>query len=190
MNNGYTTEQPKDRLVTVLEMLKKQGISQKTISEELDRTEDYLSNLKSGKIKNIPDEVLTILQEKFNVNPAYIRLESDYAFMDIGKSFDHFGKFVSSWETVKHGEQSYLYLKMDSNFYEFLLEVDNVKLAAISGSIDELSNFSNLKQLHSGSPNIQKYVVIPCDDFQEIISTSTENRKQLAEVLDVLALGE
>jgi hypothetical protein len=79
---------------------------------------------------------------------------------------------------------------MDSNLYEFLLEVDNIRLAGASGSIDEDVSIKNLKQLYSGSPVEQKYIVIPCDDFQEIIKTSKEHRKQLTEVLDIMALDE
>lgn len=184
------TEKQRERFKEVLKILKKQGISQKMISDKLGRTEDYLSSLKSGKIQKIPDDVLSCLQENFNVNPAYVRGDSSFPLHDIGKPFEHFEKFAPEWETVKHGDRSYLYLSMDSNLYEFLLEVDNIRLAGASGSIDEDVSIKNLKQLYSGSPVEQKYIVIPCDDFQEIIKTSKEHRKQLTEVLDIMALDE
>lgn len=185
-----STEKQRERFKEILKILKKQGISQKMISDELDRTEDYISNLKSGKIQKIPDDVLDVLQKEFTVNPAYISGESKFPLHDIGKPFEHFEKFASEWETVRHGDKSYLYLTMDSNFYEFLLEVDNVRLAKCCGSIDENASIENLKQLHSGKPVEKNYVVIPCDDFQEIIKISEDRRKQLSEVLDILELGK
>lgn len=179
-----------DRFSKILATLKRNGISQKKIADRLDRQEDYISNMKRGKLKEIPDDVLAVLQKEYNINPAYIKGDSEIPFFDIAKPFENFESFVTEWETVEHGKESYLYLTMNGSLYEFLLEVDKTRLSSICDSIDEEASVRKLKELYSGTPVLKKYVVIPCNDFEEIISTSAAERKQLAEVLNIIELGE
>lgn len=190
MNKDEIVNEQRKRFRTVLELLKKRGVSQKKICDKLNRTEDYLSSLKYGKIKYIPDEVLEVLETNYNVDPAYIRLDSTTPFFDISKLFEHFEKFVSDWETVKHGGKSYLYLTMDRNLYEFLLEVDNVNLADDSGSIDKSASMKKLTAAFSGIRQKRKYVLIPCDSLLEIATTAQAQRKQLSEVLDLMEVSK
>ena len=190
MKSNIGLEMQRERLNEVLDILKKRGVTQKTICDELICDESYLSSLKSGKVKKIPDKVLDVLQKVGGINPAYIRLESDYVFFALGKPFEHFEKFVSSWETVKHDDCSYLYLTMDRNFYDYLLEVDKAKLASDSIEVDEKELIKIIEPLYDGAPRPQKFVILPCDDCTEIIESAKENRKKLAEVIDLIAIGK
>ncbi len=114
-------KQQRNRLKIVCEYLKSTGISQRDIADEVDCNEDKLSHLKSGKIKYIPDELLSKLHKAYNINPNYIRIRSDILLDMVGHKFEQFESFVDSWNTVKKGNHEYLHITMDQNFYNFLI---------------------------------------------------------------------
>lgn len=186
--NNYSEQdraEQRKRLERIFVVLKKRKITKKRIADEYGQDATYISNILNGKIKNIPDSFLEFLKGKYSVNPEYIRLESKYPFNYIGEQYESFLKIFSKWTTVEHEGKQYLQLTMDMNFYNFLLDVDNVNLFNESGSIDKEMEIENLKTLHFGEPKNKDFVIIPCDDTFEIVGTIEQKRKQLSEVLDL-----
>lgn len=173
----------RERLKKIFAILKKRKISQNMIADQYGQDGAFVSNLLNGKIKNIPDSFLEFLKE-YHVNPDYIRLESDIPFNYLGEQYEAFTKIFPKWTTVEHFGKQYLQLTMDSNFYNFLMDIDNVKLFNESGSIDIEMEIENLKSIHLGDPQNSEFVIIPCTDSLEIISEVKKQRKSLAEVVD------
>ena len=178
----------RERLNKIFITLKKRNITKRTIAENYGKDSTYISNLLSGKMGNIPDGFLNFLKDKYYVNPDYVRLESDTPFNYLADKYEAFLKVFKKWTTVEHEGERYLQLTMDSNFYNFLLDVDNIKLFNESGSIDAELEIENLKKFHFCEPEIKNFVVIPCDDALEIVDTMQEKRKHLSSVLDLLNL--
>ena len=178
-------EKQRERLSKVCEYLKSKGISQRDIVDEVDITEDKLSHLKSGKILHITDEFLDKLHDSYNINPKYIRLESDIMIDISGTKLENFESFVDSWDTVKRGDKSYLHITMDRNFYKFLISVDKAKLLLKNSSVleDEINRLRT-ESILDDSP--EEFVVIPKNSFIEIIQEEKEDRKNLNEVIDFL----
>ena len=182
--NEKERKEQRKRLTEIFELLKKRKITKRTVAENYNKDSTYISNLLSGKMENIPDDFLVYLKENYYVNPDYVRLESKTPFNYLPDKYEAFLKVFKEWSTVEHEGERYLHLTMDTNLYNFLLDVDNIKLFNESGSIDTELEIENLKKIHFGEPKDEKFVIIPCDDALEIVSTKKEKRKQLSEVLD------
>lgn len=173
----------RNRLDEVLKELKKRGIKQRELCEKANLDYSAISHYKSGKIKYIPDKFLETLYKYYGVNPAYIRLESKEMFDDKGEKYSHFEKVVEEWETVKSKDDKYLYLKMDKNFYDFLIEYDRYRKVAGEGISTE-DKIADLKTLYEGDPDIEEFVVLPRNIFFEIVGDTKKAEKSLEEIVD------
>lgn len=192
-DNEKNLEQQRKRLAKVFEYLKGNGIKQSEISKKLNNIidekdiklnidETTLSNYKSGKIKYIPSEFLEILREGYGINTEYIRLISNDMLDDKGKKYKYFEKIVDSWETVESKDNKYLYLNMDRNFYDFLIEYDKYRKANEQGI--PTGRIEELKAIYEGTPNIEEFVVLPRNIFFEIVGDTKKAEKYLAEIID------
>ena len=93
-------------------------------------------------------------------------------------------EIVDSWNTVEKGNKKYLHLVLDHNFYNFLLRVDIARLY----SEETLSSFEEVKRLddiHTSKPQLEEFVLIPRNNFIEIIQEFTTGRKKFAEIIDL-----
>lgn len=72
---------------------------------------------------------------------------------------------------------------MDKNFYNFLVEVDTARLAVDSGISCLSDEIENLKELFSGEPDLQEYVLLPKNNFIEILEDNIRSRKSLNEIV-------
>lgn len=181
-NNEENLKQQRKRLTEVIEYLKANGIKQKEICIQADVDETALSSYKSGKIKYIPSKFLNILQKVYEINPDYIRLTSEEMLDDKGEKYLYFEKVVDEWETVDSKDNKYLYLKMDKNFYDFLLEYDNYRKANAEGiSVDD--KIGELKMMYAGTPDIEEFVVLPRNIFFNILSDIKKEKKCLEEII-------
>ncbi len=183
-------ENQRERLKKVLNHLKEQGYLQKDIAAKTGTDTIYISHLKNGKVKIIPDSFLEKLREMFGINPDYIREKSNIMLDIHGTNLEHFEKIVDDWGTVTHGEKHYLHICMDSNFYNFLIDVDTARQAADQGVSSLQSEINALKQLHTGNPVIQEFVLIPRNNFVEIVSDTQKPRKELFEIIDPTAFTD
>jgi len=174
-----------DRLKKVLEALKNRGITQKDIAIAINTDEVQLSQLKSGKIKNVPDAFINKLEEAYSINPYYISGESEIMIIPHIKKLQHFDQVVESWDTVKSSKKNYLRLEMDKNFYDFLLNVDKARLAVEDGISSEDAEIKNLSRVYTGKPDVQEFVLLPNNVLMSILSDTKEKRKTLEEVLDL-----
>lgn len=215
-NNPYLTEQIK-RLENVFEYLNMKGITQarviKKIQKEIDRLYEEnknnekvkvlnkinagtISEYKNGKRKTIPDEFLEILHKEYNINPRYIRQESDLMLITINSKLKAFDELIKSWETVEKNStnsegikesKKYLHIKMDKNFYDFMLEYGDTLLPAVENGIVNLEDgIKTLEELFESKEDLQEFVLVPCKEFKQIVTENIAKQKYLHEVIDLI----
>lgn len=161
------------RLIQVFDYLRLIGINQSTICNELSKNqlnynESKLSHIKSGKIKYIPQDLLKELHKSHNINPDFVRLNSDYMFDISWKEFEGLNDFVKSWNTVIVSEKRCLKISIKPSFYEFLKNVGKAELIR-----DNFSDFneiiSNIKAKYQADDKFSDFFIIPKDYFMEIV---------------------
>ncbi|MDL2212166.1 hypothetical protein LJB88_04750 [Erysipelotrichaceae bacterium OttesenSCG-928-M19] len=157
------------RLEEVLNYLKSIGYKQYDICFNTGIHETNLPHYKSGKIKKIPEDFLIGLQNNYDINPDYIRNKSDEMLDSKGEKYKYFEKLVDEWGVVKEEDNNYLYLRLDENFYNFLIELDEYRKAEEDGIIVVEEKINELKEIHSSKINLADYVLIPRNNFVEII---------------------
>ena len=184
MNNKVSLEIQRERLKAVLEYLKTQGFKQKEIAESCFLDPYDISHLKSGTLKHIPENFLAALRTKYYINPEYIRGTSDIMLDIQGTMLENFGKVMIEWDSITKGQNQYLHLKMDNNFYKFLLDVSKATLAEAEQSLVTKAKIKEMEKLHKGKPDIKEYVLIPRNNFVEYLMDEQNAEKQLSEILD------
>lgn len=111
-----------------------------------------------------------------------------------GSKYKCFDNFVDSWDLVKHENRDYLHFTMDENFYNFLIDVYNLKEASEYQDDSQKwadafkKAFDSLKENFANTNTKKEYVLIPTDDMIEIASNNVSKRKNLSEVIDILNL--
>ena len=188
-----SNKETRKRLTAVLNALKKEGHTQAKIADELGINADNISSYKIGKTKEIPDAFLDGLQEKYFINPGYIRGTSELMYDMQGFRLTHFEKFADSWETVEQpvrsdaGEiefEKFICLTMDKNFCDFLIEAEKAHDRANEGIGDEQEDLKNLSVTYSGESKPQEYILIPRNNFSEMVEEFKRKKRTLEEVLD------
>ena len=174
-----------ERMKNVFLALRGMGTTQKDIAAATGTDEIFLSQLKSGKIKSVVQDFIDILEEKYYINPYYLNGESKIMMSPHIEQLKYFDKAVEKWDTVKSSEQEYLHLSMDKLFYDFLLEVNKARLAVADGISSESAEIRNLAKLYEGEKDIQEFVLLPRNNFIEILSAAKEDRTKLEEVIDM-----
>lgn len=188
-------EEQRKNFIKVIDYLKSRGIKQKDIGAKIGLDSSSISKLCSGEIKYISDSVLENLHVEFNINPNFIRYNSEF-IIDIPQlKFEGFESFVEEWEVVDYKEKSYLHFSMDENFYNFLLEVYTLKENLPTTEDNKapnafLSAFESLKRSYSTKANSKNYVLIPSDDYKKISKANKHRRKALNEVIDIIKLED
>lgn len=173
-----------NRFGKVIDYIKeKKDKSQNAIALDIDVSESSISKYRTGNT-SIPQYVLDKLSEKFGINPKFVRLESDYICRPNSIMLNSLEEIVDSWNTVEKGNKKYLHLVLDRNFYNFLLRVDITRLY----SDETLSSFEEevkrLDDIHTSKPQLEEFVLIPRNNFIEILQETTLERKQLIELID------
>ena len=176
------------RFSNVLKALKNKGVSQRKIMDELELSfitdETYFSSIKSGKRKNIPDELIKALHQKYNINPAYLKMESDCIFDTYEAKLESFMNVIDDWNVLKSDSNEYLHLTIDKNIVDLLIDLYKVKKVTDDG----ISSFENekesLKELYEAEPDPKEYVLIPRNSFIEIVTNTVEKEKYLHQVID------
>ena len=197
-----TPEKQRENLKNVFDYLKdEKGISQETVANTISNDDDMnngidstiISKYKTGKIQCTPDNFLSKLEKHYNINPQYVRGESEIMINPLGTKFSAFEHIVNSWDTVERTctdsnnnkeIKKYLHLTMDRNFYDFLIEVDKTKLIVEDGWSSQEAEMERAKKLFLGKPNLEEFVIIPRNVFWEIVKEDKENRKNLQEVIN------
>ena len=94
----------------------------------------------------------------------------------------------NNWDTVVWStpDTNYLHIKMDKHFYDFLIELDGAKSKVDDGYSSLPEETERLKELYdTDEPELQEYVILPRNEFIEIITDSENNRKCLSEVINL-----
>lgn len=189
MKEPTTKETLNSRFTKVLELLKDKGITQREIIDKIKTDikidEVYFSNLKSGKLKKISPELIDALHLHYNINPDYLRLESDCPFDNIEIQLEAFLKWVDDWNIVINGEDKFLHLTLDRNFYDFLLEFNRAEEITNEGFSSYEQEKKALKELYSAEANPAEFVLVPRNNFAEIVSEAVEIHKHINEILNL-----
>ncbi len=176
------------RFSNVLKVLKNKGVSQRKIMDELELSfitdETYFSSIKSGKRKNIPDELIQSLHQKYNVNPGYLKMESNCIFDTNETKIESFMNIIDDWNVLKSDTNEYLHLTIDKNIVDLLIELYKVKKVTDDGISSFEQEKKSLKELYDADPNPQEYVLIPRINFIEIVTDTVEKEKYLHQVID------
>ena len=176
------------RFSNVLKALKNKGVSQPKIMDELELSfitdETYFSSIKSGKRKNIPDELIQSLHQKYNVNPGYLKMESNCIFDTNETKIESFMNIIDDWNVLKSDTNEYLHLTIDKNIVDLLIELYKVKKVTDDGISSFEQEKESLKELYDADPNPQEYVLIPRNNFIEIVTDTVEKEKYLHQVID------
>lgn len=187
MSNN-NTDTPNIRFSNVLKALKNKGVSQRKIMDELELSfitdETYISSIKSGKRKNIPDELIQSLHQKYNVNPGYLKMESDCIFDTNETKIESFMNIIDDWNVLKSDTNEYLHLTIDKNIVDLLIELYKVKKVTDDGISSFEQEKESLKELYDADPDPQEYVLIPRNNFIQIVTDTVEKEKYLHQVLD------
>lgn len=79
------------------------NLSQKEMAEGLDLTQGGYSDIERGKTKAIADNVLTKLEDKYNVDVNWLRREEGQMFKNLDKvhEVEHELSYSELWELVK-----------------------------------------------------------------------------------------
>lgn len=193
--NDLDLKKQRERLSKVFEYLKKNGISQKEIADKADIDPEKLSQYKNGKIKYIPNTFLEEISKIYNINPRYVRLQSDYMVDIPGMKLSNFEAFIDAWDVVdkttvdpdgKRIVEKYLHFTMDKNFYEFLIDVDKARQVVKEGLSDLSGEIEQLKEIFSGEPEPQEFVLIPRNVFINILTDLVQPSKTLEEAFDLI----
>lgn len=176
------------RFSNVLKALKNKGVSQRKIMDELELSfitdETYFSSIKSGKRKNIPDELIQSLHQKYNINPGYLKMESNCIFDTNETKIESFMNIIDDWNVLKSDTNEYLHLTIDKNIVDLLIELYKVKKVTDDGISSFEQEKESLKELYDADPNPQEYVLIPRNNFIEIVTDTVEKEKYLHQVID------
>lgn len=133
MKNKEYPKYQNTRFSYIIDYIKKtKNISQKVIADELNIPtidETRISKWKKGTKKKLPNELITELHKKYNVNPNFLLLKSNCPFDTIGIMLEHFEALVPDWKIANGKHDNCLCLKLDSNFYGFLLDYYKIKIA-------------------------------------------------------------
>lgn len=176
------------RFANILKLLKERGNSQReiidTINLDFINDETYFSNLKSGKRKTIPDQLISALHSHYNINPDYLKLLSDRPFDDVECKLESFLQIVDEWNVLERDTDKYLHLTLDRNFYDMLIELYRIKEVTAEGISSYEDEKNSLKELYSGSPSPEEFVLIPRNVFFDIVKSDSEKAKYVNEILD------
>lgn len=182
MSDYQSMENQRKRLNSILKLLKERGIELKEIAAKTETDATSLSHLKSGRVKYIPDDFLEKLQAAYNINPAYIRGDSEIRFSFLGSKLNSFENVVESWGTVIKGEDKYLTLRMDKNFYDFLITYDKRRLIEDEEGVP--IDVASIQAIFTAEPKIRDYVILPSNNLMEIVRDIVNGKENLHEILD------
>lgn len=161
-----------------------------TINLDFIQDESYFSELKSGKRKKIPEKLIKALHEKYNVNPDYLKLKCKCPFDDADYKLECFLKIVEDWNVlISDTTDKYLHLTLDRNFYDFLIAFDKAKEVTDEGFSSLEIEKKTLTELYLTTPSPEEFVLIPRNNFLEILDDAISTDKKLTEVLDLIELA-
>ena len=167
--------------------------------EELDETGLFYDERKlAGYLcdkQKINDVLINDLHKAYNINPDYIHGKSNCMFDIMSDAFKAFEKIVSDWSTVSNvsdknpdHHNEYLILTLSSAFYDFLLAVSKADLFPEVWTKEKMSEISELTQKYNPpylSKIFKEFVLVPRNEFTEILSDYMDRRKKLSEVLNL-----
>ena len=80
--------------------------------------------------------------------------------------------------------EKFICLTMDKNFCDFLIEAEKAHDRANEGIGDEQEDLKNLSVTYSGESKPQEYLLIPRNNFSEMVEEFKRKKRTLEEVLD------
>lgn len=141
--------------------------------------------------KQIPEYILTLLHNLYQVNPDYIRGNSDNMFDEAEIKYSKFQDLIDDWNIVEYEDsQKFLYLSFDSDFYNFLLEIGHAEILQEKGMQSYEEEEKKIKRKYNESQkSTQEYVLLPKNSLMEIVSDVRKDTKLLTELLNLFSLA-
>lgn len=154
-----------------------------------DISENSLSKY-CNSTKQIPKDILSLFHDLYQVNPDYIRGNSDNMFDEAEIKYAKFQDLVYDWNIVEYEDkQRFLYLSFDSDFYNFLLEKGSAEILQEKGFLSFEEEEEKIKKKYNESKkDIQEYVLLPKNSLMEIVTDVHKAAKYLTDLLDFLSL--
>ena len=182
------------RFENILRLLKEKDAhnTQISIIEKINldfiNDESYFSDLKSGKRKKIPEKLIKALHEHYNINPDYLRAKSDCPFDDADFKLESFLNFVNDWNVLNSNDNKdkYLHLTFDRNFYDFLIDFNRAIEITEEGFSSIEQEKKALEELYFSEPSPKEFVLIPRNNFMEIVNEAIEDHKKISEVINLI----
>ena len=111
-------------------------------------------------------------------------MESDCIFDTNETKIESFMNIIDDWNVLKSDTNEYLHLTIDKNIVDLLIELYKVKKVTDDGISSFEQEKESLKELYDADPDPQEYVLIPRNNFIEIVTDTVEKEKYLHQVLD------
>lgn len=73
---------------------------------------------------------------------------------------------------------------MDRNFYDFLIDLEKAKKVTENGISCLQEETENLKEIFSGESKLQEFVLLPKNNFIEIVKDTVTKCKMFEELID------
>ena len=153
-----------------------------------DISENSLSKY-CNSTKKIPEDILTLLHELYQVNPDYIRGDSNNMFDDAEIKYSKLQDLIDDWNIVEYeNSQRFLYLSFDSDFYNFLLEIGHAEILQKRGMQSYVEEEEKIKRKYNESKKItQEYVLLPRNSFIKIVTDVHEDAEYINNLINFLA---
>ena len=185
------------RFSNVLDYLKSKGISNREVldcyifetndNSILNRDDTYFSNIKAGKIKNIPNSLIIFLQNKYHINPDYLNLESSHMLDTTNENIKNFEKILREKNIVNGDNNKYLHVTIDKNLIDLLTSIIELdKYAKDNPSFDYEQERRNLIESFSNEPNPTEYVLLPRNYFSKIVKESKNKAEKVQDVINLI----
>lgn len=181
------------RMAIVLEELKSKGETRRSIADRLSNapnsskiiSESMLSKYCS-KVKEIPEDVLNLFHSEYQVNPDYIRGNSDNMFDEAEIKYSLLTELVHDWQILEYGaDERFLHLQLDKNFYQYILEIGHAEILQENGMLSSDEEEAKIRKKYNESEeDIAEYVLLPRNRFLEIIEEHEKCRHTFEELID------
>ncbi len=112
----------------------------------------------------------------------------------MGDLFSAFEKLVKNWTTVQNKSDNdpqhhneYLFLTLNASFYDFLIEVNRADIFPEVWSKETIANLTAIVKKYNPpylKESLKEFVLIPRNEFNEILEDYKDRHKMLDEVLN------
>lgn len=188
-----------ERFDAVIKALEEKGLKHKDIAKAIKEKGYKISEPRISRImrddSNLTEGIILGLKECYNINPQYLRGDSDIMIMNGAENvLDSLNCIFKDWNTVekkyiqssgKTVTESYLCFSMNRQLYDFLLKYNLIALLDMDEECLK-SALETLKFIYDSQDKCEEeqYVLLPKNSLLEIIRDEKRNQKVFDEIID------